>query len=193
MVHHVLIALAAALGSVPAAIIVATLALRAALLPLSLRAYRAERRRGRIAPQLAELRERHAEEPDVLAQKSVALVREAGTGLLPALAQAPFVWLLYREFTGAGMRGYTLFGADLTAKLVAQPGAVAGWVLVAALAAIAVWNLLQLPKDAPRLVRLLSFGTVAFAPFLPVAAGLYLVASGVWTAAERRILKRARL
>ncbi|MEV6926836.1 membrane protein insertase YidC [Dactylosporangium sp. NPDC051485] len=189
MLHHVLIALAGALGSVPAAIVVATLLLRAALLPLSIRAYRAERVRARLAPRLAALRERHAREPVVLAEKTAELMRAEGSGpfagLLPTLAQAPIVWLLYREFTGPGMHGHTVLGADLTARLAAHPALLAGWLLVAALAAIALWNVRQLPAGTPRLTRLLSFGTVAFAPFAPVAAGIYLVTSGAWTAAER--------
>lgn len=196
MVHHVLIALSGLLGSVPAAIVVATLLLRAALLPLSLRGYRAERVRARLAPQLAALRERHAAEPAVLAGKTTALLRAEGSGpfagLLPGLAQAPFVWLLYREFTGPAMRGHTLLGAELTARLSGHPALLAGWLVVAALAVIAAWNVRQLPAGAPRLARAMSFGTVLFAPFVPLAAGIYLVTSGVWTAVERRIGRPAR-
>ncbi|MFG2039238.1 membrane protein insertase YidC [Dactylosporangium sp. NPDC048998] len=195
MVHHVLIVLAGVLGSVPAAIVVATLLLRALLLPLSLRAYRAERVRARLAPRIAELRERHSHEPVVLAEKTAALMRGEGSGpfagLLPSLAQAPFVWLLYREFTGTAMHGHTLLGAELTARLVGHPALVAGWLVVAALAGIALWNVRQLPEGSPRFVRALSFGTVLFAPFVPLAAGLYLVTTGVWTAAERWVLRRA--
>lgn len=192
--HHVLLALAGILGSVPAAIVVATLLLRAALLPLSRRGYRAERIRAGLAPRLEELRERHRGEPVVLAEKTAELMRGAGSGpfagLLPTLAQAPFVWLVYREFTGSGLRGHALLGADLTDRLVTHPGLAAGWVLVAALAGIGLWNAWRLPAGTPRLVRAMSFGTVAFAPFVPLAAGLYLVTTGVWTAAERWWFRR---
>jgi YidC/Oxa1 family membrane protein insertase len=196
VVHHVLVVLAGVLGSVPAAVVVATMLLRVGLLPLSLRAYRAERVRARLAPELAKLRERHSHEPLVFAEKSGVLMREAGSGplagLVPVLAQAPFIWLLYREFTAAGMRGHTLLGADLTARLVSDPALLAGWLVVVALAGIAMWNLRQLPGGSPVLVRALSFGTVVFAPFVPLAAGLYLVTSGAWTAAERWVLRRPR-
>jgi YidC/Oxa1 family membrane protein insertase len=196
VVHHVLIVLAAGLGSMPAAIVAATILLRAALLPLSLRAYRAERVRARLAPQLAEIRRRHSGEPVLLAEKTAELMRGEGSGpfagLLPMLAQAPFVWLLYRQFAGGAMHGYSLLGADLAGRLITDPGLGAGWVLLVALAGIAAWNLAQLPAGTPRPLRALSFVTVAFAPFLPVAAGLYLVTSGLWTAVERRIFRGAR-
>lgn len=194
MVHHGLLALAGLFGSVPLAIVVATLILRAGLLPLSLRAYRAERVRAGLAPQLAQIKQQHGHEPVVLAEKTTALMREAGSGpfagLLPMLMQAPFVWLLYREFTNGDMHGYSLFGADLTQRLIGNPGLLAGWLIVSVLAAIALWNLQQLPSGSAVFVRVLTFGTVAFAPFVPVAAGIYLVTTGLWTAAERWICKR---
>jgi len=149
--HHVLFGLAGILGSMPAAIVVATMLLRAALLPLSLRAYR---------------------------QKA------AGLNLLTALVQAPFVWLLYRQFTHGAL------GADLTARLIGHPGLLAGWLIVVLLAGIAAWNTRQLPAETPKWLRALPFATVAFAPFVPVAAGIYLVTTGAWTAAERWVGQR---
>ncbi|GAA1565079.1 membrane protein insertase YidC [Dactylosporangium maewongense] len=194
MLHHVLTLLATSTGSVAAAIVIATLAVRAALLPLSLRAYRAEKVRAKLAPQLAKLRERHGKDPVVLAEKTTELMRAEGSGplagLLPMLAQAPFIWLLYREFTGDAVRGHTLLGADLTARLLDHPAIAAGWLIAAALTAIAIWNVRQLPEGSPVLVRLLSFGTVAFSVITPVAAGIYLVTSGVWTAVERAVARR---
>ncbi|UWP84653.1 YidC/Oxa1 family membrane protein insertase [Dactylosporangium fulvum] len=188
--------LAALLHSMPAAVIVATVLLRAAMLPLSVRAYRAERVRSRLAPQLAALREKYAAEPAVLAEKTTALLRAEGSGpfagLLPGLAQAPFIWMLYRQFTAPGMHGRTLLGADLTVRLVEHPAVLAGWLVVAALVGIALVNVRQLPAEAPALARVLPFGTVAFAPFAPLAAGLYLVTSGLWTTVERWWFRRPR-
>ncbi|WP_327005274.1 YidC/Oxa1 family membrane protein insertase [Dactylosporangium sp. NBC_01737] len=194
MLHHVLVLLSSTTGSVAAAIVIATLVVRAALLPLSLRAYRAEKVRSRLAPQLTALRERHGKDPVVLAEKTTALMRAEGSGplagLLPMLAQAPVIWLLYREFSGDALHGHTLLGADLTARLLDHPALLAGWLIVAALAAIAVWNVRRLPAGSPALVRALSFGTVAFAVLTPVAAGIYLVTSGLWTAVERVVALR---
>ncbi len=42
------------------------------------------------------------------------------------------------------------------------------------------------------LTRLTPYLTVAFAAFVPLAAGIYLVATTAWTLAERSILNRAR-
>lgn len=38
--------------------------------------------------------------------------------------------------------------------------------------------------------RMMPFGTVAVAAFVSLAAGLYLLTSGAWTAAERAVLHR---
>ncbi|GGM65004.1 membrane protein insertase YidC [Dactylosporangium sucinum] len=193
MVHVVLSWFAGSLGSMPAAIVVATVLLRLALLPLSLRAYRAENVRTRLAPQLQELRERHGGEPVVLAEKTAELMRREGTGpfagLVPSLLQAPFVWLLYREFTGGRLRGYGFLGADLSHRLLTEPAMLAGWLVVAALIVVAVWNRRQLPAGTPGLVGALQFATVAFAPFVPLAAGIYLVTTSAWTAAERWVVR----
>ncbi|WP_141583502.1 hypothetical protein [Actinomadura sp. WMMA1423] len=40
------------------------------------------------------------------------------------------------------------------------------------------------------LARAMPFGTIAVAAFVPLAAGLYLLTSGAWTAAERAVLHR---
>jgi YidC/Oxa1 family membrane protein insertase len=47
-------------------------------------------------------------------------------------------------------------------------------------------------RDAPGagLVRWLPFGTVVVAAFVPLAAGIYLLASTAWTVGERVTLRR---
>lgn len=40
------------------------------------------------------------------------------------------------------------------------------------------------------MTRLLPYLTVAFAAFVPLAAGLYLLTTTAWTAAERTLLMR---
>jgi hypothetical protein len=77
-------------------------------------------------------------------------------------------------------------------KLTDHPAVPAGWLIVTALGLIAVWNVRQVPAETPKFARLLSFGTVLFALFAPLAAGVYLVTSGLWTAVERRVFRRPR-
>jgi YidC/Oxa1 family membrane protein insertase len=38
--------------------------------------------------------------------------------------------------------------------------------------------------------RVMPFGTVVAAAFVPLAAGLYLLTSGAWAAVERAVLQR---
>jgi YidC/Oxa1 family membrane protein insertase len=44
-----------------------------------------------------------------------------------------------------------------------------------------------------RLLRLLPYGTILIAAFLPLAASLYLLTTNAWTAAERAWLRRPSL
>ena len=101
-------------GGAAAAIVVLTLAVRAALHPLTRRAVRGERARLSLAPKLSDLRRRHAGDPTRLAEESMALYRAAGVspfaGLLPVLAQAPVFIVLFNVFEGqTGVLGEHLF------------------------------------------------------------------------------------
>lgn len=82
-----------------AAIVLVTLLVRAALVPLGIRQVRAEIERRRLAPQLAELQRRHQKNPELLQKKTLELYQREGVsplaGILPALVQLPFVSLLY--------------------------------------------------------------------------------------------------
>jgi YidC/Oxa1 family membrane protein insertase len=43
----------------------------------------------------------------------------------------------------------------------------------------------------PALIRVLPFGTALIAAVLPLAAGLYLLTTTTWSAAERAVFRRA--
>ncbi|GAA2091823.1 membrane protein insertase YidC [Kitasatospora saccharophila] len=206
LAHAAVAALATAVPTA-VAIVLFTLAVRAALHPLARSAARAERARARIAPQVARLRERHAKDPARLNRELLALQRAAGTGpfagLLPALLQAPFFSVMYRLFTSAPghLLDATLAGVPLAthpaaARTPAQFAVFA--VLEAALLALAWFNVRRAqgagtpaagtPAAGP--LRWLAFGTPLFALLLPLAGQLYLLASTAWTAAERWYLHR---
>ncbi|MET8158726.1 membrane protein insertase YidC [Sphaerisporangium sp. NPDC005289] len=191
-----------------AAIVLCTIAVRLLLLPLSVRQATAHKARLRLAPQVAKLRERFARDPERLVRETSKLYAAEGTsmfaGLLPGLAQAPFFMVVYRVFVSATIAGHanlllaqSALGVPLGehfAAALASGGLFSAPVLVFAglfaLLAVVAWMTWRRMDDtvAPRALRLLPFGTIVAAAVLPLAAGLYLLVSTAWTAAERAVL-----
>ena len=166
--YHLLMALTAAVSPLPGAlaIVIFTCLVRAALLPLAVRAIRGRRLGTQVAAQLATL---------------------------------PFLMVLYRLFNSSTVDGapnallhQVFLGVPLDSRFLAHPAAVAFWLVFVALAAVAWWTASRVPREGPALLRWLPFGTVLVAAVLPLAAGIYLVASTAWTAAERALLAPAR-
>ncbi|MFE1319877.1 YidC/Oxa1 family membrane protein insertase [Kitasatospora phosalacinea] len=211
LAHSAVAALATAVPTA-VAIVLFTLAVRAALHPLARSAARAERARLRLAPRVAQVRERHAGNPERLNRELLALHRAEGVGpfagLLPVLLQAPFFSVMYRLFTTAPghLLDATLAGVPLSvhpaaARTPAQFAVFAA--LEAALLALA-WSNARRAKAATKAaakgapagaatagpLRWLAFGTPLFALLLPLAGGLHLLTSTAWTAAERWYLHR---
>jgi YidC/Oxa1 family membrane protein insertase len=118
-------------------------------------------------------------------------------GCLPALAQIPFVTVMYRLFTSTAVGGHanallggTVFGAPLGGHFFAAlaAGNVAVFLgLFVLLGALAWYSSRWQAKQAqgPALVRLLPYGTVLMASVIPLAAGIYLLVTNAWTVAER--------
>lgn len=146
----------AALGAVVTpggAIVLVTIALRAALIPVGVSTAKAERARRRIAPRLAELQKRWRRNPERLRRETMALYAAEKVspyaGCLPALAQAPVLTLVYAAFASPTVAGApnalletTFFGAplgrhvgDLMAAFV--PSDLTFVVLIAALVVVA--------------------------------------------------------
>jgi YidC/Oxa1 family membrane protein insertase len=209
-------------GASAAAIVVLTLAVRTALIPLAVRQVRAELTRRRLAPLLAELNRKHAKNPERLRTELAALyARESASpfaGILPALAQAPVISLIYALFVHPSINGHsnalltdTLFGIPLghtllTGSLTLGHALVFGAILLV-LAGIAQASRVVARRyeasqpasvtspAAPSagLVRALSFApfiSVIFAAFAPLAAAIYLTVSTGWTLVERSFLRR---
>ncbi|MEL4319685.1 membrane protein insertase YidC [Leifsonia sp. YIM 134122] len=116
------------------AIVTLTLLIRSVLIPVGRSQVRAEFSRRRLAPQLSELQRRYKGKPEVLQRKMMELYAAEKTspfaGILPALAQAPVLSLLYGLFVLAVINGHTnallgmhLFGVPLGTSLVAFLGA----------------------------------------------------------------------
>jgi YidC/Oxa1 family membrane protein insertase len=168
-----------------AAIIAFTLAIRLALLPLSYFAVRGSVRgegtRARLQPKIAELRRRHARNPQRLQEELGALYRAEGSGMFagfgPLLLQLPFFSVMYRLFLDHSVGGapntlltHSLLAAPLDSHwlagagpLSAQGAVFAG--LFALLAVVAVLAVRAARRAAPAV------------PLVPAAAGAAPAAS----------------
>jgi YidC/Oxa1 family membrane protein insertase len=110
-----------------AAIIAFTVAIRLLLLPLSYFAIRGSVRgegaRARLQPRIAELKRRHARDPQRLQEELGALYRAEGSGMfagcLPLLVQLPFFSVMYRLFLDHSVGGAP--NTLLTHSLLAAP------------------------------------------------------------------------
>ncbi|MCP2335826.1 YidC/Oxa1 family membrane protein insertase [Actinomadura rupiterrae] len=186
------------------AIVLFTLGVRALMLPLAVRAARGEKARAALLPKLARLRERHGRNPERLRRETAALYEREGasplTGFGPMLLQFPFFMVMYRLFRSGMIAGHqnvllahAVFSVPLGQNFVSVAATPAGLVfagLFVALAVVGWWS----SRHAPQAwMRLLSLGTVAVAAFVPLAAGVYLLASASWTAVERAVLRRTIL
>jgi YidC/Oxa1 family membrane protein insertase len=202
--YHLVLGIAGVLN--PAlAIALFTIGVRLLLHPLARAAARGERERAALAPKVRALQDKHGKNRERLARELTALHRAEGTsmfaGCLPMLVQLPFFIVMYRLFSVAVVAGQpnallarTLFGTPLGARAALSP---VFFVLVAALAVVA-WCSVRLMRrtaapEVPgaKLMRLLPYGSVLAATFIPLAAGIYLLATTAWATAERAYLRRA--
>lgn len=223
--HSLLLELAALLeplagpASAALAIVLVTLLVRAALVPLGVLQVRAETARRRLAPKISELQKRYRKNPETLQRKTLELYRDAGVsafaGIRPALAQVPIVSVLYGVAVSPTLNGHsnellteTLFGAPLGqpfTAMLAAPGLtlLVPLALLAVMAVVAWFTRRQSLRmaaaasaaegplaNAGGILSWLSFATVVIALFVPLAASLYLTVSGAWTFVERTLLRR---
>jgi YidC/Oxa1 family membrane protein insertase len=245
--YHLVAALAQILAPVTGglatvfAIVACTAAVRLLLLPLSFYSLRGHASQARLLPQVRQLQQRYARQPERLQRELSLLYRQEGTGLLagclPALLQLPFFSVMYRLFVSRtvegrpnGLLGHDLLVAPLGSHWLGGPGPVSGQgaVFLGLFAALAVVAWLSArsarrfaaagaaqPGSAARsggpaaaagaaqpgagapaggalglVTRVLPYTTVAVAAVVPLAAGIYLLTSSAWAAAERRVLGR---
>ncbi|MDT9689240.1 membrane protein insertase YidC [Streptomyces sp. P9(2023)] len=202
-----------------AAIVLFTMAIRLAIHPLSRAAARGQKARTRLAPQLAELRTRHAKDPERLKKAVTELHAKEKVspfaGCLPSLLQAPAFFLMYHLFSGDRMAGHSLFAAplgdhyaDALADGPFSPAGLVYLVLFAVVLVVAGFNyrrtkaqLAAQPLDTGlpptpgaetinKVMPLLSFATLITVAVVPLAAALYVVTSTTWTVFERALLYR---
>ncbi len=218
--YHVVFAIAQFLAPLPAgfataaAIVAFTVAVRLFLFPLSYRAFRGQRAMSDFGVKAQELRAHHASQPDRLQRELTELYRQESSGLLagclPVLLQLPVFSVMYRLFLYRTVAGHPngllareLLGTALGSHWLTGAGPVSVHgalflVLFALLAAVAFVTARSTravtPTASPAalgaITRLLPYATVIIAALVPLAAGLYLLTTTSWTAAERGFLRR---
>lgn len=191
-----------------AAVVLFTVAVRLALHPLARAAYRGERARTRLAPELRRIAERHGgDRAAQLAAQQRLYAREGVTpftGCLPMLLPLPLFSVMYRLFSLPRLRGHAnsllaqpLFGTPLGAHLAAasaHPAQLAVFLVLFALIGAVSYVTYRRARAHGQPLPYLAFGTVLFAALLPLAGVLYLLTTTSFTAAERALLhgRRAR-
>ncbi|MFT4210617.1 MAG: YidC/Oxa1 family membrane protein insertase [Microbacterium sp.] len=116
-------------ASAAAAIVLVTLLVRAALIPVGISQARADQARARLAPRLRALRDRHGADRERLQRETMKLYADENVspfaGCLPMLLQAPIVGVIYALFLHATVAGHpnplldhALGGASLGTSLV---------------------------------------------------------------------------
>jgi YidC/Oxa1 family membrane protein insertase len=205
-------------ASAAAAVILITVLVRAALIPVGVTQVKAEFTRKRLAPKLQALRRRYETNPEVLHRKTMELYAAEKAspvaGCLPTLLQLPVLSTVYGLFILGTINGHentllseSVFGVALGRSLVSGPEWPGVLVFVAALAIIgvtawfsrraAVTSAAGQADAAPPALRNLTgslswlpFVTVVFAAIVPLAAALYLAVTTTWTLVERTVLRR---
>lgn len=198
------------------AIVVLTLLVRVLLIPVGISQVKAEWTRRRLAPKLRALQLKYKNNPQVLQRKIAELYKTENAsplaGILPTLAQAPVISLVYALFIRGTIGGHANLllaaslgevplGTSLVAVGAAWPGILVFGALLLMIAATAwmsrrIAQRLASPADSPAAARLnavlswLPFITVVFAAVVPLAATIYLATTTTWTLVERAILRR---
>lgn len=189
--YHVITFMAPVTG-IAGAIVVFTMLVRLCMHPLARAQVRGENARAELAPKLKALQDKHKNDKERLNAELATFYGGEGKGLfagcLPMLIQIPIFSIMYRLFLSPLLAGATLFGTPLGAVFVAAPSLTAIGLFIA-IAAVATWSASRI-TTGPKLLRLLPYGTVVFAAFVPLAAGIYLLTTTAWTAAERTLLRR---
>jgi len=213
---HPLLGASAAAG----AIVLFTAVVRLLVHPLSRAAARGQKARTALQPKIAELRKKHAKNPEKLQKAVLELHAEEKvsplSGCLPSLLQLPAFFLLYHLFstTTNPLLTHELFAAplgDRWADALGDGGMLGGAGLVyvalfALVAAVAAFNYRRTKRTMvmpvsdgqtvpgmgamTKVMPFMSFFTLFTVAVVPLAAALYVVTSTTWSAVERAFLYR---
>ena len=189
---------------------------RAALLPLAIRSFRSGLRMRALAPEAAEIRERHRGRTDLesrrrMAEETAALHRRHGvrpiTALVPLLIQAPlFIALVQALEHAAHSAGTAALGSFAAAVALGAPLAVTalagglpggvlgiGLLVVTAGSQVLTQHLAAIGATAVpggRLLLLLPLVTAATGLAFPIGVTAYWACSALWTLGQQLVLPR---
>jgi len=215
---HVLTPLTGGLATA-AAIVLFTMGVRLLLMPLSFYGMRGQARMAGLQPRVEELRRRYARQPEKLqAELGTLYAQEAGgmmAGCLPLLLQLPFFSIMYRLFLSKTVSGQpnALLARDLLTTPLgshwltgAGPASMHGLVFLGLFGLLAILAFVTARMTGPAALvqpaeagqpaalaavsRIVPYTTLLIAAFVPLAAGIYLVTTTGWTAAERAVMRR---
>ncbi|BDZ46423.1 membrane protein insertase YidC [Naasia aerilata] len=195
-----------------AAVVLLTLAVRSAFVPLAAAAVRAQAAQRRIAPAVRELQRRYAGDATRLQRELAELYRREDAspfrGMLPLLAQAPVLTVVYGLFSHPMISGHAnallssaVFGAPLGGSLwsavaagaVSWPAVAVPLTVVALAVASAELTRRRIRRQqpaAPPMLAALAYASVIATVVVPLAAATYLAVSAAWGALERPLLER---
>lgn len=192
------------------AIVVLTVLVRTALLPLVIKQYRSMREMQRVAPQLKELQRKYKGDRAKTQEELMKFYRENNinpfASCLPLVAQLPiFIALFYvlRDFSedaAAGAIGQqSLSFMWLISDVSIDFQELGWWSVVPLLAVYGVTQLLStelsatpnMPESQRRLMRFLPIVIVVFVINFPVPAGLvlYWMATNLWTCGQQLVMR----
>ena len=175
----------------------------------------AQQARAALAPAVAKLQRRYENDPLRVQRETLELYRANGVSLVPGtfhgLLQLPVFFVVYRLFVSPSVGGHRnallddrLFGVGLGSHLSAafhgafQAGHFAVFAaLLAVLATLATWSSRRTRRSAgaelaasaagvAKVMSYLPYGPVLAATVLPLASGLYVATTTLWTLVERR-------
>lgn len=211
-------------ASAAAAIVLLTLIVRTALIPVGISQAKAEQTRARLAPRLRAIQKRYKHDRERQQREMMKLYADENTspfaGLLPVLAQAPIVGIIYALFLHSTIAGHAnallteqLAGVPLGTSVVGSLGTfdpatgVVFGILIAIMCVVAeiTRRAFRPPVaaaaadadaspltslGAQRVMGLLQYATAAVLLFVPLAAALYLTVTVAWTLVQRLLLRR---
>ncbi|MFD4676902.1 YidC/Oxa1 family membrane protein insertase [Lentzea sp. NPDC058450] len=193
----------ASFGMPALAIVLFTIVVRLALHPFYRAAVRGEKAKAKLAPEIQKLQKKYGKDLMRLSEESQKVYKKNGVsmfaGMLPMLATVPFFMVIYQVVTTPNplLEG-TFLGIPLSAHFMSS----FSWIFFALFGLLAVVAYLTVKWQQSRmtttpapgfmtgLVKVLPYGTILVAAYLPLAAGLYLLTTTTWTIAERALLYR---